>query len=186
MNRKRAGTLDDDAAFGREAGGRKLPPRRSQQMAEIDPATLPAFSPVVATDNELFVPPFVGSEIIKGVALDDIAGYLNETALFRNQWQYRPQDGEDDEAFKDTRALDPPRATGASQGRRHPDPAGGLRLLRGVERGQRPGHLGRRRPPGRVAALHVAAPEGRPVSVHRRLRAPDRTAATRTTSPSIS
>jgi 5-methyltetrahydrofolate--homocysteine methyltransferase len=25
---------------------------------------------------------------------------VNETALFRNQWQYRPERGEDDEAFK--------------------------------------------------------------------------------------
>ncbi|HVE93469.1 MAG TPA: vitamin B12 dependent-methionine synthase activation domain-containing protein, partial [Acidimicrobiales bacterium] len=100
MNRKRAGTLDGDTAFGREAGGRKLPPRRSQLMAEIDPATIPNRSPVVSTDNELFAPPFIGSEIIKGVALDDIATFINETALFRNQWQYRPQSGEDDDAFK--------------------------------------------------------------------------------------
>ena len=27
--------------------------------------------------------------------------YVNETALFRNQWQYRPEAGEDDDAFKD-------------------------------------------------------------------------------------
>ena len=34
------------------------------------------------------------------VNADDIAAYLNETALFRNQWQFRPQGGETDEEFK--------------------------------------------------------------------------------------
>ena len=33
--------------------------------------------------------------------LDEIARYLNTTALLRNQWQFRPNDGEDDKAFKE-------------------------------------------------------------------------------------
>jgi 5-methyltetrahydrofolate--homocysteine methyltransferase len=37
---------------------------------------------------------------MKGIAIDDIAEYVNETALFRNQWQYRPLDGETDDDFK--------------------------------------------------------------------------------------
>jgi 5-methyltetrahydrofolate--homocysteine methyltransferase len=66
---------------------------------------VPARSPEVATDNPVFVPPFLGSKVIKGLSIDDIAGYVNETALFRNQWQFRPEtlpDGtkEDDEQFK--------------------------------------------------------------------------------------
>jgi 5-methyltetrahydrofolate--homocysteine methyltransferase len=32
--------------------------------------------------------------------LDDIAKYLNETSLFRNQWGYRPTEGETDARFK--------------------------------------------------------------------------------------
>ncbi|MEY2467661.1 MAG: 5-methyltetrahydrofolate--homocysteine methyltransferase, partial [Actinomycetota bacterium] len=98
MNRKRAGTLAGDEAFGREAGGRNLPKRAPK--AVVDPSTLPTRSPSVATDNPVFKPPFVGSRVIKGIALDDIAAYLNETALFRNQWQYRPESGENDEDFK--------------------------------------------------------------------------------------
>jgi 5-methyltetrahydrofolate--homocysteine methyltransferase len=35
------------------------------------------------------------------VALDDIVGYLNETALFRHQWGFRPSSGESDVEFKD-------------------------------------------------------------------------------------
>jgi 5-methyltetrahydrofolate--homocysteine methyltransferase len=37
---------------------------------------------------------------MKGLSLDEIAGYVNETALFRNQWQYRPEKGEADDDFK--------------------------------------------------------------------------------------
>ncbi len=61
----------------------------------------PPRSPEVATDNEVFVPPFVGSRVVKGIPLDEIVAYVNETALFRNQWQFRPTSGEDDAAFKE-------------------------------------------------------------------------------------
>jgi len=97
MEGKRTGQLDPE--FGRALGGRQLPPRKSQREAEDTPEA-PARS-AVATDNKIFVPPFVGSRVSKGISLDDIAGYLNETALFRNQWQFRPEGGEPDADFKD-------------------------------------------------------------------------------------
>jgi len=99
MEIKRSGL--DDPSFGTELSGRKLPPRRSQQMAEVDPATIPARSPAVGTDNELFKAPFLGTRVAKGIPLDDIASYINETALFRNQWGYRPEAGESDADFKE-------------------------------------------------------------------------------------
>ena len=92
---------EDDPAFGRELGGRKLPPRKSQIDAATAVADRPARSPEAVTDNPVFVPPFLGRRMAKGIALDDIAGYLNLTALFRNQWGYRPEPGEDDPAFKE-------------------------------------------------------------------------------------
>src|SRR5436190_632174 len=88
MAGKRAGNLDP--AFGREAGGRKLPPRKSERDAAAEPVEVPDRSDV-AVDVPIFTPPFVGSRVAKGISLDDIAGYLNETALFRNQWQFRPE-----------------------------------------------------------------------------------------------
>ncbi len=93
------GTKDGtiDPAFGREAGGRKLPPRKSQQPDEA--VDIPARSDV-AVDVPVFSPPFVGARVAKGVSLDEIATYINETALFRNQWQFRPQSGEPDADFK--------------------------------------------------------------------------------------
>ncbi len=96
MEIKRTGV--DDPDFGTVPSGRVLPPRKSQRA--VEEVEIPARSPEVALDNELFVPPFLGSRIVKGIALDDIAEYINETALFRNQWQFRPEAGESDEEFK--------------------------------------------------------------------------------------
>ena len=89
---------EDDPDFGRAAGGRDIP-RRAPKEAP-DPSTLPARSPKVATDNAVFIPPFTGSKVVKGIPLDDIAEYLNETALFRHQWGFRPEGGESDDEFK--------------------------------------------------------------------------------------
>jgi 5-methyltetrahydrofolate--homocysteine methyltransferase len=99
MEIKKSGV--DDPSFGTERSGRVLPPRRSEVMAAVDPSTIPAHSPDVETDNTVFVPPFLGSRVAKGIPLDDVVSYLNETALFRNQWGYRPVDGETDADFKE-------------------------------------------------------------------------------------
>ena len=95
MDGKRTGGLD--AEFGRAPGGRDLPARKSERSeAEVE---IPARSDV-AEDVKVFDPPFLGARVAKGIPLDDIAGYVNETALFRNQWQYRPEKGENDDEFK--------------------------------------------------------------------------------------
>jgi 5-methyltetrahydrofolate--homocysteine methyltransferase len=88
--------VDDD--YGVVPGGRDIPRREKK---EVDPATIPARSPEAANDNPVFTPPFLGSQVVKGISLDDISTYINETALFRNQWQYRPTEGEGDAEFKD-------------------------------------------------------------------------------------
>jgi 5-methyltetrahydrofolate--homocysteine methyltransferase len=93
---RRDGTLDEK--FGREPGGRNLPPRKSQQPID-ETIEIPERSDV-ATDVRIFTPPFVGSRVAKGISLDEIVGYVNETALFRNQWQFRPESGEPDPDFK--------------------------------------------------------------------------------------
>ncbi len=95
-------TGEDDPDFGRKLGGRNLPPRKSQMVVEA--VEIPARSPEVAADNPVFTPPFLGSRVAKGIPLDDIASYLNQTALFRNQWGYRPikgKGGEPDETDAD-------------------------------------------------------------------------------------
>ena len=79
------------------------PPRvgRGATTSAAPAVAVPLRAPSVETENTIFEPPFVGSRVVKGLPIDDVAAYLNETALFRNQWQYRPQKGETDPQFKD-------------------------------------------------------------------------------------
>ncbi|MCP4435938.1 MAG: methionine synthase [Actinomycetia bacterium] len=96
-------TGEDDPGFGRDPGGRDIPRRSEVDDSDVE---LPARSPEAATDNPVFVPPFTGSKVVKGIPIDDIAEWINETALFRNQWQFRPEklaDGstETDDHFKE-------------------------------------------------------------------------------------
>jgi 5-methyltetrahydrofolate--homocysteine methyltransferase len=99
MAMKRTGEWDPE--FGRVPTGRVLPEKSGTDRA----VELPARAPGVETDNKVFVPPFLGSQVVKGLSLDDIATFVNETALYRNQWQFRPEkfdDGthETDDEFK--------------------------------------------------------------------------------------
>ncbi|MGH9156267.1 MAG: methionine synthase [Acidimicrobiales bacterium] len=92
----------DEADFGRALGGRNLPARAPK--AAPDPSSVPPRSPDVAADNPVFVPPFLGTRVVKGLGLDEIAAWLNETSLFRHQWQFRPDTAggttETDDEFK--------------------------------------------------------------------------------------
>jgi len=92
----------EDPAFGREISERAVPRRSRLDEPAPAPPGSPSRSPEISTDNPLFPPPFMGSRVAKGIAIDDIAEYLNLTSLFRNQWGFRPDKevGEDDEAFK--------------------------------------------------------------------------------------
>jgi 5-methyltetrahydrofolate--homocysteine methyltransferase len=126
MELKRSGS--EDADFGRVPEGREgARPRAARAAAAAGagtasdgattagtgavgtgaagsgPGELPARAPSVSTDNPVFVPPFIGSRLERGIPLDDIAAYLNETALFRGQWGYRPDKsiGETDADFKE-------------------------------------------------------------------------------------
>ena len=91
---KASGSLDE--SFGREISEKNVQ-RRFRETSESQRTER---SSEVALDNPLFTPPFLGSRVAKGVALEEIAEYLNLTALFRNQWGFRPEEGEDDAAFK--------------------------------------------------------------------------------------
>jgi len=93
----------DDPDFGRALGGRAgVPPLRRTRTSpeEARTAQRPPRAPSVATDNPVPRPPFLGTRVERGISLDEIARYLNETSLYRNQWGYRPLPGEDDRTFK--------------------------------------------------------------------------------------
>ena len=100
MAMKRSGEWDPE--FGRVPTGRELPGRSADADVIV---RVPPRAPDVAGDNEVFTPPFIGSRIVKGIGIDEIAEYVNETALYRNQWQFRPEKDaagvpESDDAFK--------------------------------------------------------------------------------------
>ncbi|MDK1102775.1 MAG: methionine synthase [Actinomycetota bacterium] len=100
-----------DAFTGLEAmqwitGQRDEPVSRKRLLPKIerrpiDHGPAPKRSPDVTTDNPIPEAPFFGARIVKGIEIDEIARYLNTTALLRNQWQYRPEKGETGEAFKE-------------------------------------------------------------------------------------
>ncbi|WP_421119155.1 methionine synthase [Aquihabitans daechungensis] len=90
----------DDPDWGIVPSESTVRARTGIEKRDTSNLDLPDRSPAVETDNEIFKPPFLGSRIIKGIPLDDIAAYLNETALFRNQWGFRPENGETDDEFK--------------------------------------------------------------------------------------
>jgi 5-methyltetrahydrofolate--homocysteine methyltransferase len=92
---------EDDPAFGRALGGRPgVPPRRQPRTDAGEPGERPPRAPSVEADNAVPVPPFLGSRVERGIPLNEIAKYINETSLFRNQWGYRPLKGETDAQFK--------------------------------------------------------------------------------------
>ncbi len=90
-------------AMQRIVEGAEAPPvgrPRPTRARDVPHEPIPARSPLVATDEPVFEPPFLESRVVKGIELDEIASYVNETALFRNQWQFRPESSETDEAFR--------------------------------------------------------------------------------------
>ena len=89
MGMKRTGEWDPD--FGRVPDRPGAARARRRRLHGVE---LPRRSPDVGADNEVFRPPFLGSRVVKGIGLDEIAEYVNETALYRNQWQFRPEKDE--------------------------------------------------------------------------------------------
>ncbi len=80
--------------------GREAPraPRVVTTRARGPAPAAPSTSEVARSDVRVDVPlptaPFLGdSRIVKGIPVRDIAAFLNESALFRGQWQLRPSGG---------------------------------------------------------------------------------------------
>src|SRR6202034_529894 len=92
---------EEDALFGREISEKNVPRRSRLDDQETTPVEGQPARADVAADNPLFTPPFVGSRVAVGLPIDEVAEYLNLTALFRNQWGFRPENGENDTEFKD-------------------------------------------------------------------------------------
>ncbi len=84
---------------------RKARHERSKRIAERrkaaeEPVKVPARSDVAA-DVEVPAPPFWGSRIVKGLAVADYTGLLDERALFLGQWGLRGVRGGEGPAYED-------------------------------------------------------------------------------------
>jgi 5-methyltetrahydrofolate--homocysteine methyltransferase len=109
MSAKRGEAPDVDspeaiAAREKEAE-RKARHERSKRIAEQrkaaeQPVVVPARSDVAA-DVEVPVPPFWGSRIVKGLAVADYTGMLDERALFLGQWGLRGARGGEGPSYED-------------------------------------------------------------------------------------
>ncbi|MGH3026608.1 MAG: vitamin B12 dependent-methionine synthase activation domain-containing protein, partial [Gaiellaceae bacterium] len=87
--------MDAVMAVKRGVEGAALPPLRPRRVAAVverpdedDDAALPARSDV-ATDVPVPTPPFWGDRVVKGIALAEYAGLLDEKATFAGRWGLR-------------------------------------------------------------------------------------------------
>jgi 5-methyltetrahydrofolate--homocysteine methyltransferase len=72
---------------------------RPTQLVVTEPENIPARSDVAA-NNEIPVPPFWGTRIVKGVALGDYSAFLDERATFMGQWGLKPGRGDDGASYE--------------------------------------------------------------------------------------
>ncbi|ATL67651.1 methionine synthase [Nocardia terpenica] len=109
MTRKRGGAVVDDSpealAEKRKAAERKARHERSQRIAaerraQETPVVVPERSDVAA-DLPVPVPPFWGTRVVKGLAIHDYSGLLDERALFLGQWGLRGQRGGDGPTYEE-------------------------------------------------------------------------------------
>ncbi|WP_052172621.1 methionine synthase [Nocardia sp. BMG111209] len=109
MTRKRGGGLDPDSpealAARSKAAERKARHERSQRIAEERraaevPVAVPARSDVAA-DLPVPVPPFWGTRVVKGLAVPEYSGLLDERALFLGQWGLRGQRGGEGPSYEE-------------------------------------------------------------------------------------
>jgi len=96
----RSGALVD-ADFGRTLRESRAPRLNDSRGTKDRTHDSHERSLAVVQDNHIYEPPFLGTRVIKGIPLEEIAEYLNETALFRHQWGFRPAGGESDVEFKE-------------------------------------------------------------------------------------
>ncbi len=109
MTRKRGGSGDPDSpeaiAEREKAAERKARHERSKRIAEERrakevPVEVPERSDVAA-DLPVATPPFWGTRVVKGLAVHEYSGLLDERALFLGQWGLRGQRGGEGPSYEE-------------------------------------------------------------------------------------
>jgi 5-methyltetrahydrofolate--homocysteine methyltransferase len=89
-------------AWGREVATRRVAAGRPTDEGDVTEVVRSD----VAPDVRVPTPPFWGTRVARGLSLDEIAGYLNRTALFRTQWGFdRDQADAAEAALRETLAA---------------------------------------------------------------------------------
>ena len=100
--------MDAAVAVKRGDPGAKLPELRTRRVRAV-PRAAAAGGPDAGTtarsdisaDVPVPEPPFLGTEVIKGIPLADYAAYLDERALFLGQWGLKPTRGRSGVSYED-------------------------------------------------------------------------------------
>jgi 5-methyltetrahydrofolate--homocysteine methyltransferase len=98
--------MDTIMQVKRGVPGAALPELRKRRVSgesklvRTAPEDLPARSDV-ASDNEIPVPPFWGTRVVKGVPLRDYSAFLDERATFMGQWGLKPGRGQEGLTYED-------------------------------------------------------------------------------------
>ena len=105
MSAKRGETVALDPAAAEKEAERKARHERSKRIAAErkaaeTPVEVPARSDV-AEDVPVPTPPFWGTRVVKGIALADYTGLLDERALFLGQWGLRGVRGGDGPSYEE-------------------------------------------------------------------------------------
>jgi 5-methyltetrahydrofolate--homocysteine methyltransferase len=89
--------MDTLMGIKRGVAGVQLPPlkeRRTPRTNRIESSEIDSKRSDVADNNPVPVAPFYGSKVVKGIALADYVGMLDERALFLGQWGLKGKDFE--------------------------------------------------------------------------------------------
>ena len=89
--------MDTLMGIKRGVAGVQLPPlkeRRTPRTNRIESGEIDSKRSDVADNNPVPVAPFYGSKVVKGIALADYVGMLDERALFLGQWGLKGKDFE--------------------------------------------------------------------------------------------
>jgi len=80
---------DVEDLIGEEAklGIRK--PARPRGVTRVSGDTSHTTRSDVSTEVAIPIPPFIGSRVVEDISLDDVFSFVNETALFKGQWQFK-------------------------------------------------------------------------------------------------
>jgi 5-methyltetrahydrofolate--homocysteine methyltransferase len=88
-HRLKSGPQDAEDLVGEDAKLGLLQPARPRGVKKIAGDTTHTWRSDVSTDVSIPRPPFFGSRVVLDLPIESVFDYVNETALFKGQWQFK-------------------------------------------------------------------------------------------------